>query len=760
MFPLGLRALVLGAILIMTAGDSTADDRIAPLKYPEPPRSETVDDYHGRKIADPYRPLEDPDSPATRAWVEAENRVTFAFLESIPQRAAIRKRLTEPLGLREVQPAAAGGRPVLLHLQHGPAEPERPLHGRVDRRTGPGPARSQHALGRRHRRARGRLAEQGRPSPRLWHRRGRLRLERVEGPRRRDRPGPARPRQVGQVLGRRVAAGRPRASITAGSPSPSPGEDLKGANYNQKVYLPPPRDAPGRRPPRLGGPRAQGVAGRPQGHRRRQVPDPDRREGHRRQVSRALPAARPARSRSPSHLVGEFEAEYTFIDNDGPVFWFKTNKDAPRGKVVAIDIRNPAPEHWVELIPQAAGDARARRPRSAASSWPSISKDAHTVVRVFDLEGRHVRDVEFPGLGTATGFGGKRTDQETFYSFTSFTTPVDDLPLRRGDGQEHGLASARSSQFDPGDYETTQVFYQSKDGTRIPMFLSHKKGLKRDGRDADPALRLRRLQHLAHAELQPVASWPGWRWAASTPLPNLRGGGEYGEEWHQAGTKLKKQNVFDDFIAAAEWLIAERYTSTPKLAIAGGSNGGLLVGACLTQRPDLFGAALPAVGVMDMLRFHKFTIGWAWVDDYGSSDDPEQFQRPGRVQPAAQHQAGHMLSADADHHGRPRRPRRPGPQLQVRRGAPGGAVVRQPGPDPHRDQGRPRRRQADDQADRGGRRPVGVPGQGAEDRSGARGEVRSIHHFEGPAADIPASNRDHGPHFISLISPRIHSYSG
>ena len=175
-------------------------------------------------------------------------------------------------------------------------------------------------------------------------------------------------------------------------------------------------------------------------------------------------------------------------------------------------------------------------------------------------------------------------------------------------------------EFDPTQYETKQVFYTSKDGTRVPMFLTHKKGLKLDGAESDAALRLRRLQHLADAGLQrPTMAW--LEMGGVYAQPNLRGGGEYGEDWHQAGTKAKKQNVFDDFIAAAEWLIAKKYTSTPKLAIRGGSNGGLLVGACMTQRPDLFGAALPHVGVMDMLRFHKFTIGWAWTSDYGSSDD-------------------------------------------------------------------------------------------------------------------------------------------
>ena len=191
-------------------------------------------------------------------------------------------------------------------------------------------------------------------------------------------------------------------------------------------------------------------------------------------------------------------------------------------------------------------------------------------------------------------------------------------------------------------------------------------------------------------------------------VPNLRGGGEYGEDWHKAGTKLKKQNVFDDFIAAAEWLIANKYTSTPKLAIGGGSNGGLLVGACLTQRPDLFGAALPAVGVLDMLRFHKFTIGHAWVDDYGSSDNAAEFKALYKYSPLHAIKPGHLLPADADHDGRPRRPRRAGAQLQVRRRAAGRAVVRQPHPDPHRDQGRPRRRQAHGQDHRGSRRQVGL----------------------------------------------------
>jgi prolyl oligopeptidase len=243
---------------------------------------------------------------------------------------------------------------------------------------------------------------------------------------------------------------------------------------------------------------------------------------------------------------------------------------------------------------------------------------------MFSLDGEFIREVEFPGLGTASGFGGKRTDTETFYSFSSFATPPSIYRYDLLTGKSTLLRQAQVK-FNPADYEVQQVFYQSKDGTRVPMFLTHKKGMKRDGSNPTllygyggfnipltPQFSVSRLQWLEMGGVLAVA--------------NLRGGGEYGKEWHQAGTKLQKQNVFDDFIAAAEYLIAQKYTRPDKLAIQGGSNGGLLVGAVMTQRPELFGACLPAVGVMDMLRFHHFTAGRFWVDDYGSSDDPEQFK--------------------------------------------------------------------------------------------------------------------------------------
>jgi prolyl oligopeptidase len=278
---------------------------------------------------------------------------------------------------------------------------------------------------------------------------------------------------------------------------------------------------------------------------------------------------------------------------------------------------------WTEIIPQAA-ETLGGVDFINNQFVGNYLKDAYTQFRIYDINGKFVRNVELPGIGSAGGFGGKRFDTETFYTYSSFNAPptIYRYDMKTGKSEIFRKADVK---FNPADYEVKQVFYNSKDGTRVPMFIVHKKGLKLDGNNPTllygyggfnvnmtPGFSVARLIWLEN----------GGVWA----MPNLRGGGEYGEEWHSAGTKLKKQNVFDDFIAAAEYLIKEKYTQPSKLAISGGSNGGLLVGAVLNQRPDLFGAALPAVGVMDMLRFHRFTIGRAWTSDYGSAENPEEFK--------------------------------------------------------------------------------------------------------------------------------------
>jgi prolyl oligopeptidase len=612
---------ILGAILIMSNGPSRGDETHRPFSYPEAPHSDTVDDYHGQRIPDPYRPLEDPDAPATRTWVEAENRITFSFLESIPARAAIRERLTALWDYEKSSaPRREGGR--YFYSFNTGLQNQSVLYT-TDSLEGPGrilldpntlSADGTVALAGTAVSDDGRLLAYGLAAAGSDWTEWKVRNVATA----RDYPDHLKwikfsgaewaPDGKGFFYGR--------------FPEPRTGEDLKGANYDQKVYF--------------------HQMGTDQSEDRLVWEDPEHKDW--RANSRVsddgqfliltIEKGTDAKYRilyrplsqsdvKPVHLVGEFDAEYDFIDNDGPVFWFKTNKDAARGKVIAIDTRHPEPQHWRELIPEA--PETLEQVHAVADHFLAVYlKDAHTVVRVFDLNGHPVRDVTFPGLGTAAGFVGKRKDRESFYAFTSFTTPSTIYRYDVASGQSTIWRQPRLK-FDPADYETTQVFYPSKDGTRIPMFLSHKKGLKRD--NSNPTL----LYGYGgfNISMTPSFSPSVLAWMEMGGLyavPNLRGGGEYGEDWHQSGTKIKKQNVFDDFIAAAEWLIANQYTSRTKLAISGGSNGGLLVGACMNQRPDLYGAALPAVGVMDMLRFHKFTIGWAWVDDYGSSDDPEQFR--------------------------------------------------------------------------------------------------------------------------------------
>ena len=322
-------------------------------------------------------------------------------------------------------------------------------------------------------------------------------------------------------------------------------------------------------------------------------------------------------------LISEFEASYGVIENDGDTFWVQTDLDAPRGRVIAIDLNNSERSNWKEIIPEAAETLRSVGLLNDRFVTNYL-KDARSQINIYDLDGTLVREVELPGIGSAGGFGGKSYDTETFYTFTSFTTPATIYRYDMETG-ESKLFRQPQVDFDPNEYQTQQVFYPSKDGTKIPMFITHKKCLELDGNNPTYLYAYGGF----NISLTPSFSISNLVWlemGGIYAVPNLRGGGEYGEAWHQAGMKDKKQNVFDDFIAAAEWLIDNRYTSEKKLAIAGGSNGGLLVGACMTQRPDLFAAAIPAVGVLDMLRFHKFTIGWAWCPEYGDPDNEADFK--------------------------------------------------------------------------------------------------------------------------------------
>ena len=319
-------------------------------------------------------------------------------------------------------------------------------------------------------------------------------------------------------------------------------------------------------------------------------------------------------------MVNNFNNENNVIGNEGSRLLIQTNLNAPNNRVVEVDFSTPTSENWKDVIPEMENVLSASR--GGGYLFADYTVDVKTQIKQFDLKGKLVREVDLPGIGSAAGFGAEEKDKELYYSFTSFTYPTTIY--------KYDIAGGASSlyyqpivDFNPDEYETKQVFYTSKDGTKVPMFIVYKKGIELNGKNP--------TWLYAYGGFG-VSMTPGFSpsriaWLENGGVyaqPNLRGGGEYGEKWHLAGTKFKKQNVFDDFIAAAEYMIAEKYTSSSYLAISGGSNGGLLVGATMAQRPELMKVALPAVGVMDMLRYHKFTAGAGWAYDYGTADDSKE----------------------------------------------------------------------------------------------------------------------------------------
>ncbi len=319
-------------------------------------------------------------------------------------------------------------------------------------------------------------------------------------------------------------------------------------------------------------------------------------------------------------IVEGFESEQYIIDNEGDRLLIFTNLNAPKKRVVATSIKNPKPETWKDVIPES--DNVLSTSTAGKKIFASYLVDAKTEVKQYDRNGKLERTISLPGLGTAGGFGGRETDKEIYYSFTSFTYPAAIFKYEIATGKST-LYWQPKIDFNPNDYETKQVFYTSKDGTKVPMFITHKKGITLNG---DNPTYLYAYGGFG-VSLTPSFSITRLIWLENGGIyaqPNLRGGGEYGEEWHKAGTKMQKQNVFDDFIAAAEYLFKEKYTNADRLAIAGGSNGGLLVGATMTQRPDLAKVAFPAVGVLDMLRYHTFTAGAGWAYDYGTAEDSKE----------------------------------------------------------------------------------------------------------------------------------------
>jgi prolyl oligopeptidase len=590
------------------------------LSYPQAPKGDQVDDYHGVRIADPYRGLEDADSPATQKWVEEENKLTFGYLEKLPGREKIKEQLTQ-LWNYERYPEFSKAGPYYFYshnsgLQNQPVvfvtrsleQPGKVLLDPNTYRKDGTAAQSGHTVSWNGKLYAYAIAQAG-SDWQEWH------VRDVES-------GQDSPDLIHWTKGGDIAwTADDKGFYYSRFPEPPPEKLLTVAALDQKIYY-----------HKLGDPQSADKLI----YERPDHPNwglgPITMEGSRYlffYIYTGVPGTNMlsyqdlnAPSPRTVDLITKDESSYSPIAAIGSVVYVFTNDGAPRGRVIAIDLQKPERSNWKEIVPQATETLESVEMLDGKLLLEYM-KDAHSAVRLVTVEGKPIGDVALPGLGTASWSSPRLHDKEVFYSFATFTAPGTIYRLNIETGKSDIVRESKTA-FDAANYETTQVFYPSKDGTRIPMFLTYRKGLKLDGQN--PTLLY------AYGGFD-IALTPGFNPAMAEWLrmggvyaeANLRGGGEYGEAWHHAGMREKKQNVFDDFIAAAEWLIANKYTSTPKLAILGGSNGGLLVGAVLNQRPDLFGAAMPAVGVMDMLRFNRFGFGTQWVGEYGSPEDPKDF---------------------------------------------------------------------------------------------------------------------------------------
>jgi prolyl oligopeptidase len=620
------------------------------LDYPQTRKDNQVDDYHGTKVADPYRWLEDDNSAETAKWVEAENKVTFGYLEKIPYRAQVKARLEQLYNFPKFTPPFRKGDYLFFTKNDGLQNQhvvyaQKGLEGAPEVLLDPNKfsADGTSRLGALNVSEDGRYAAYGiSVGGSDWQ----------EG-------------HVIETATRKVLTDDLKWIKFTGFgwagngffysrfDAPEPGHELSSKNEFQKVYYhvlgTPQSDDELIYEDKQNPQRFQSVA-TTDDQRFAMLTVSDRGKGKHGNALYFRDLSKKEKAFTP--IVTEITDDYfVVVDNLGDKFLIATDHDAPKGKLMLYDPANPkAP--WKEIIPEKA-DSLDNVESLGGKLFATYLKDVASHVYVYSYSGELENEIELPGAGAASGFRGNRGDKDAFFLYTSFNYPPSvfryELPTRKTSvyraPEVHG--------FRPEDYETKQVFYNSKDGTRVPMFLVYKKGLKLDGRN--PALLygyggFNITMAPAFSPLRLALLEQGFVYASA----NLRGGGEYGEKWHDAGTKLKKQNVFDDFIAAAEWLIANKYTSPEKLAINGGSNGGLLVGAVMNQRPELFHVAVPQVGVMDMLRFQKFTIGWNWAADYGSSDDPEQFKAIYKysplhnIKPGVKYPATFITTADHD----------------------------------------------------------------------------------------------------------------
>jgi prolyl oligopeptidase len=591
-----------------------------PIQYPKTRKVDHVDTYHGTVVADPYRWLEDDNSEETAKWVEEQNKVTFAYLEKIPYRAKIKGRLERLYNYPKIGAPFRKGdlyffskndglqNQSVLYVQKG-------LDGMPEVLIDPN-AWSEDGTTRL---IAFNLSKDGKYAAYGVSRGGsdwqEFHVMGVES--RKVLPDTLKWVKVSGI------SWQGDGFYYSRYPEPPKGRELSTKNENHQVYFHMVGTAQSEDEPVYQDPahpqRFHGV-GTTEDERFAILSVSDRGTGKKGNAVFYRDAKSGDKAFKP--IVAEIgDDSFGVIDNVGDKFLIRTDKGAPNGKVVLYD---PKTEKWSDVLPEKAEPLQGVG-TAGGKLFATYLKDVATRAYVYSLDGKLENEIELPGPGTAGGFGGNSDDKFVFYSFTSMNYPPTTFRYDIATKKSTLYRAVEIPGYKADEYETKQVFYNSKDGTRVPMFLVYKKGLKLDGNN--PTLLygyggFNITQSPTFNALRVAMLENGFVYASA----NLRGGGEYGEKWHEAGTKLKKQNVFDDFIAAAEWLMANKYTSSEKLAIQGGSNGGLLVGAVMNQRPELFKVALPAVGVMDMLRFHKFTIGWNWIADYGSSDNPEEFK--------------------------------------------------------------------------------------------------------------------------------------
>lgn len=611
---------ILSLMLMGTSLITTINAAEGLLQYPSAPTTNQVDTFFGVQVQDPYRWMEDNNSPLLKKWINEENELTSTYLDKIPERNAIKERLTKLWNYERYGIPSKHGDQYFIYKNDGLQNQSvlyvmDSLEGEMRELLNPNTlsddgtvALSGISISEDAQWLAYGLSASG-SDWQEWH------VRNIKTGKNTD--------DVIQWVKFSGAEWRKDGSgfFYCRYDKPDPSRQYQSSNEFQKVYF-----------HKLGTSQEEDILiySRPDIAKLNfdiAVTDDD----HYLIISAHTGTAPleeiyyvdlQSPGFKPTLLLPGFDADYRYVGNEGTRFWFFTDFQASRAKLISLDLNSPEKDAWTTVIPEAKETllgVNMLNHRLVAR----YMKDACSEIKIFDLDGHLIRIVTLPGIGTAGGFGGDKDSRDTFYSFTSYTTPAEIYHYDMQTG-ESKLFKRPNVDFSSEQYETKQVFYPSKDGTMIPMFIVHKKGIKLDGQN--PTL----LYGYGGFNISRTPGFSPMRavWMEMGGVfveANLRGGGEYGEEWHQQGIKLKKQNVFDDFISAAEWLIAHKYTSSEKLAIQGGSNGGLLVGACMTQRPDLFGVALPQVGVLDMLRYHLFTIGWAWHSDYGLVDNEDEF---------------------------------------------------------------------------------------------------------------------------------------